>query len=55
MRAALYARVSTFQQTDKDSIPAQVDALKKYAEEHNYEIQDIYIKQTPERKFLSEV
>lgn len=43
MRAALYARVSTFQQTDKDSIPAQVDALKKYAEEHNYEIQDIYI------------
>ena len=43
MRAALYARVSTLQQTDKDSIPAQVDALKKYAEEHNYEIQDIYI------------
>lgn len=43
MRAALYARVSTIQQTDKDSIPAQVDALKKYAEEHNYEIQDIYI------------
>lgn len=43
MRAALYARVSTFQQTDKDSIPAQVDALKKYAEEHNYEIQDVYV------------
>ena len=43
MRAALYARVSTLQQTDKDSIPAQVDALKKYAKEHNYEIQDIYV------------
>ena len=43
MRAALYARVSTFQQTDKDSIPAQVDALKKYAEEHNYTIQDVYV------------
>lgn len=43
MRAALYARVSTFQQTDKDSIPAQVDALKKYAKEHNYTIQDVYV------------
>ena len=43
LRAALYARVSTFQQTDKDSIPAQVDALKKYAEEHNYTIQDVYV------------
>lgn len=42
-RAALYARVSTEQQTDKDSIPAQVDALTKYAKEHNYEIQDVYI------------
>ena len=42
-RAALYARVSTEQQIDKDSIPAQIDALTKYANEHNYEIQDIYV------------
>lgn len=42
-RAALYARVSTEQQVDKDSIPAQVDALKKYAREHNYEVQDVYV------------
>ena len=43
IRAALYARVSTDSQIDKDSIPAQVDALKKYASDHNYEIQDIYV------------
>lgn len=43
-RAALYCRVSTDQQAQEgDSIQAQVDALKKYANEHNYEIQDIYI------------
>lgn len=43
MRAALYARVSTLQQSDKDSIPAQVDALTKYANDHGYEIQDTYV------------
>ena len=43
MRAALYARVSTMQQSDKDSIPAQVDALTKYANDRGYEIQDTYV------------
>ena len=43
MKVALYARVSTLQQSDKDSIPAQVDALTKYANDHGYEIQDTYV------------
>lgn len=42
-RAALYARVSTEQQIDKDSIPAQVTALKEYAEKHQYVIVGIYV------------
>ena len=42
-RAALYARVSTEQQIDKDSIPAQVTALKEYAEKHQYVIIGIYV------------
>lgn len=42
-RVALYARVSTEQQTERDSIPAQIDALKKYADLHQYDIVGIYI------------
>ena len=42
-RAALYARVSTEQQIDKDSIPAQVTALKEYAGKHQYVIIGIYV------------
>lgn len=39
MRAALYCRVSSAQQAKEgDSIPAQLDALNKYAVEHNFQI-----------------
>ena len=39
MRAALYCRVSSTQQAKEgDSIPAQLDALNKYANERKYEI-----------------
>lgn len=38
-RTALYCRVSSQQQAHEgDSIPAQLDALHKYAVEHNYQI-----------------
>lgn len=43
-RVALYCRVSTDRQVrEGDSIPSQVDALKKYAEDHKYDIVDFYI------------
>lgn len=43
MRAALYARVSTFQQADEgQSIQAQIQALRTHAERCNYTIVDIY-------------
>ena len=42
-RVALYARVSTENQHDNDSIPAQVDALKKYAKDHNYYVRGVFI------------
>lgn len=42
-RVALYARVSTDNQHDNDSIPAQLDALEKYAEKHNYVVYDRYV------------
>jgi len=36
-RAVLYARCSTGRQAEKDlSIPAQLKALRRYAEQHNY-------------------
>ena len=39
MRAALYCRVSSDKQAKEgDSIPAQLDALNKYAIEHNFQI-----------------
>ena len=39
MRAAIYCRVSSTQQAKEgDSIPAQLDALNKYANERKYEI-----------------
>ncbi len=43
-RVALYARVSTSRQAKEgDSIPAQIDALRKYASEHNYIIAGEYV------------
>lgn len=42
-RVALYARVSTENQHDNDSIPAQLDALQKYAKEHSYYVVGIFI------------
>ena len=44
IRVALYMRVSTDQQAKEgDSIPAQRDALHKYAEEHGHIIVDEYV------------
>lgn len=42
-RVALYARVSTENQHDNDSIPAQLDALQKYAKEHSYYVVGTFI------------
>ena len=44
-RVALYARVSTQLQEKEDTVRSQVDELKKYADEHNfnYSEEDIYI------------
>lgn len=42
-RVALYCRVSTDNQHDNDSIPAQLDALKKYAKEHGYYVKGIFV------------
>jgi site-specific DNA recombinase len=41
-RAALYVRVSTDEQTLGYSLDAQEDELRKYANEQNYEIYDLY-------------
>lgn len=42
--AAIYARVSSDRQArEGDSIPAQLDALRKYATEHNYAIVGEYV------------
>ena len=44
MRVALYARVSSEKQAEKDlSIPSQLKALRKYALQRNWEIIDEYI------------
>lgn len=44
MRVVLYARVSSEQQAEKDlSIPAQIEALKKYACEQKYDIAGQYV------------
>ena len=42
-RVALYARVSTENQHDNDSIPAQLDALQKYAKEHSYYVVGTFV------------
>ena len=43
-KARLYARVSTDEQSKKGlSIPVQIEKLKQYCEENDYEIADIYI------------
>lgn len=42
-RVALYARVSTDQQSENDSVSAQVDALQKYAKDHNYVVVGTFI------------
>ena len=42
-RVALYARVSTDNQHDNDSIPAQLDALQKYAKEHSYYVVGTFV------------
>lgn len=43
-RCALYARVSSsIQAREGDSIPAQIDALNKYAKEHKFQISGTFI------------
>jgi len=43
IKAALYARVSTEEQTKNYSIENQIENLRKYCQEHNYEIFKEYI------------
>lgn len=44
MRVILYPRVSSKKQLEQgDSIEAQINRLKKFAEENNYEVVDIYV------------
>ena len=44
LKAALYARVSTEEQAKEGySIAAQISEIKKYAEQHGYEIVDEYV------------
>lgn len=43
-KVRLYARVSTEEQVRKNnSVPSQINALKKHCKERNYQIMDIYI------------
>lgn len=43
MRAALYARVSTEEQTQNFSIENQLDHLSKYCEQHGYQVVEKYV------------
>lgn len=43
IRVALYARVSTEEQTENFSLGSQTELLKKHAKEHQYKIYSIYI------------
>ena len=44
MKVALYARVSSERQAEKDlSIPAQIKSLKKYALDHHWDVVAEYI------------
>lgn len=43
MRVIIYPRVSSGVQAKRDSIPAQINRLKKFCEEREYEVVDIYI------------
>ncbi len=38
MRAVTYCRVSTEEQVDNTSIPTQLEAIHKYASEHDMEV-----------------
>src|SRR4030066_127277 len=51
MKAAIYARVSSEKQAEKDlSIPAQLKALRKYALEHGWDIVHEYIDEAESAK-----
>ena len=43
MKVALYARVSTARQKKRETIASQVEALRSYARENNYEVDEEYI------------
>ncbi|GAH73786.1 unnamed protein product, partial [marine sediment metagenome] len=44
MKVALYARVSTEKQADKDlSIPDQLRQMREYCQKHSYEVYNEYI------------
>ena len=42
-KAAIYARVSSQKQKDEETIDSQLDALKSFAEEHSYFIDDKHV------------
>jgi site-specific DNA recombinase len=43
MRVAVYARVSTERQEQQGTIASQLDALRRFAREHSYEVVDAYV------------
>jgi site-specific DNA recombinase len=43
MRVAFYARVSTERQEQQGTIASQLDALRRYAQEHSHEVVDAYV------------
>src|SRR3990172_12534269 len=43
MKVALYARVSSQRQEKRGTIASQLEALRKHAEEHEYEIMEDYV------------
>ena len=43
MKVALYARVSTKNQEKRGTIASQLEALRRYVKEHNYQVVEEYI------------
>ncbi len=43
MRVALYARVSTERQERQGTIASQLDALRRFAQEHGHQVTEAYV------------
>ena len=54
MRAAIYVRVSTTQQIDRDSLKTQEERLRQYCKAHNFEIYKNKPSDSPHDKIVVE-